>query len=356
MTMPETLKAVVVGCRRGRSHAVPISELDEFELIGLCDLSKESAEELADETGNPPTFTEYDEMLARTDPDIVAVAVPTALHCQYVLKALEKGVRGIVCEKPVARDLGEANEMVQACRARGVPLIFQHQRRLSDPYLTMRRLIAESAVGELQLIRVSCAGQVITDGTHSVDLIFHLAGDPVPEWVFGQIHRLRPDPNEARSQGGKPSGGYRYGHPIEDGAVAVIQFSGGVRAELLCGDMRLPGRGYQDVEVFGTEGRLWRASDRAEIPLQRQDASGGWREAPLDRTEFGTEDADTRSYKLFAETVMNGAIHPLNSDTALSTFQVLMGIYESARLNARVEMPVDQKQFPLALMIAQGRA
>ncbi len=160
---------------------------------------------------------------------------------------------------------------------------------------------------------------MITDGTHSVDLIFHLAGDPVPQWVFGQIHRLPPDPDEPRAQGGKVSGGYRYGHPVEDGAVAVIRFEGDVRAELLCGDMRLPGRGYQDVEAFGTEGRLWRASDRAETPLQIQDASGGWREVPLDLSPFCTADADTRSYELLADTVKRGAAHPLSAATALSS-------------------------------------
>jgi len=350
------LEAVVVGCRRGRAHALPISELDAYELVGLCDLSREAAEGLAAETGGPPVFTDYDRMLAQTDPDVVAVAVPTALHCEYVCKAVGKGVRGIVCEKPVAHNLEEARRMVQVCKAGGVPLVFQHQRRLSDPYLTMRRLVEEGAIGELQLVRVSCAGQVITDGTHSMDLASHLAGDPVPEWVFGQIHRLPPDPDEPRAQGGKVSGGYRYGHAVEDGAVAVVQFRGGVRAELLCGDMRIPGRGYQDVEVFGTRGRLWRASDRSEVPVQIQDAAGGWREAPLDRDSFGTGDADTRSYMIFAGSVEHGTAHPLNSDTALSLFQVLMGVYESARLNQKVELPLQQDQFPLDLLISAGRA
>ncbi len=354
--MSGVLKTVVVGCRRGRSHAVPIAALDSFELVGLCDLDRDAAESLAAETCSPPVFTDYDEMLSKTDPDVVAVSVPTALHSEYVLKALDRGVKGIVCEKPVARNLDEARKMVQASGDRGVPLIFQHQRRLSDPFLTMRRLIANGAIGELQLIRTSCAGQVTTDGTHSVDLIFHLAGDPAPEWVFGQIHRLPPGPDEPRAQGGKASGGYRYGHPIEDGAMALIEFESGVRAELLCGDVRLPGRGYQDIEVFGTGGRLWRASDRAEIPLQIQDASGGWREVPLDEAPFESTDPDTRSYELLADTVTFGAVHPLNSRTALREFEVVMGVYESARLNSRIEFPIKQGRFPLEMMIEDGRA
>ncbi len=137
--MPRTLKSVVVGCRRGRSHAGPIAQLEEFELVGLCDLSRDTAEGLAAETGNPPVYTDYDEMLAQTDPDVVAVSVPTAVHCEYVLKALDKGVKGIVCEKPVACNLKEAREMVRICEEKVVDLIFQHQRRLSDPFLTMRR-------------------------------------------------------------------------------------------------------------------------------------------------------------------------------------------------------------------------
>jgi len=220
--MSGVLKAVVVGCRRGRSHAVPIAALDSFELIGLCDLDRDAAESLAAETGSPPVFTDYAEML----------------------------------------------------------------------------------------------------------------------WA----------------QGGKASGGYRYGHPIEDGAMALIEFEDGVRAELLCGDVRLPGRGYQDVEVFGTGGRLWRASDRAEIPLQIQDASGGWREVPLDEAPFESADPDTRSYELFADTVTSGAVHPLSSETALREFEVVVGVYESARLNSRIEFPMKQDRFPLEMMIEDGRA
>jgi predicted dehydrogenase len=220
----------------------------------------------------------------------------------------------------------------------------------------MRRLIAEGAIGDLQLIRVSCAGQVITDGTHSVDLIFHLAGDPVPDWVFGQVHRLPPNPDEPKAMGGKPSGGYRYGHPIENGAMAVVQFKDGLRAELLCGDVRLLNRPYQDVEAFGSRGRLWRSGDNADPPLQIQDGKGGWRAAQLDPDEFGTPDPDTRSYILFAESVRNGAPHPLNAGNALYMFQTLMGIYESARLNRKITLPVEQEEFPLDLMIAEGRA
>ncbi len=355
----EALKAVVVGCGMGANHARAMAGLDEYELVAVCDIDEERATGLAEGVGGVRVYTDYREMIAETRPDVVAVATPTSSHAEITIHAAEAGARGICCEKPVAKSMGQARTMAETCEARGIPLIFNHQRRLHPAYVAMRRLIEEGAIGDLYLVRGTCGGQVVTDGTHTVDLLFHLAGDPEVEWVFGQVYRDRPDPSEEKAEGRNPSGGYRYGHPIETGAIATFQFGTGVRAEMLIGGVRFPGRPYQDLEAFGTVGRLWRSGDRAEPPLLiRDEEAGGWRPAPLNLSEAEADQLFPmrQSYTMFARTIREGAPHPLCAANALREFEVLMAVYESARLNARIELPLQQDEFPLELMIEEGRA
>src|SRR6185503_594964 len=148
----------------------------------------------------------------------------------------------------MAVSLGDARAMVAACRARGCALVVNHQRRTQGPYLAMRRLMEVGAIGTVELIRASCPGDLLSDGTHAIDSIRHLAGDAPVRWVFGQDCRDRPDPAEPGGAGYDVSGGWRYGHPIETGAFAVLGFASGLRAELFTGSLHLKGRQYQDFE------------------------------------------------------------------------------------------------------------
>jgi predicted dehydrogenase len=219
----------------------------------------------------------------------------------------------------------------------------------------MRRLTEEGAIGEVYLIRGTCAGDMLGDGSHLVNSIRWLAGDEDAAWVFGQVYREEPDPDEPRGMGHVRSGGWRYGYPVETGAMAVIEFTSGLRAELLTGEMRVPGRAYQDYEVFGTEGRLWRAGDSADPPVLMWDGEpGGWRPAPVEGAA-GQFDPMLSSYRLFARTVREGAPHPLAGESVLKGLEVIMAVHESARLRQRVELPLEQEEFPLRLMIESGQ-
>ena len=336
----------------GALHARAMASLEEYELVAVCDIRKEVAEAIADELGCE-VYTDYDAMLAEVRPDVVAIATPTYLHAEMAFKAIEAGVRGIYCEKPMATNLADARKMVELCRERGIALAVNHQRRLSAVHYKMRRLLEEGAIGEVYLIRGSCGGDVMSDGTHTIDTILHLAGDPEVRWVFGQIYREEPRPGEGRSMGFHPSGGWRFGHMIENGAMAVFELGNGWRAEIFTGGMSLPGRRYQDIEAFGTRGRLWHPGDGSDPPLLIwNEGTSGWSPVPMDDIPEEVRELDpiTYGYRLFARTVKEGAHHPLRGENALRGFEVVMAVYESARLRAKLALPLRQDRFPLELM------
>ncbi len=354
-TSEAPFRTCIVGCKRGTAYAAAMAETGEFDLVAVCDLIEERAQELVEEFGRAAAYTDYEAMLQAEEPEVVGVATDNSSHAELTIAAAEAGAAGIVCEKPMAVSMGEARAMAEACRTNDCRLVVTHQRRMSRVMVQMRRLMEQGAIGEIELIRASCAGDVLSDGTHAVDSVRWLAADGEVSWLLGQIHREKPDPDEPKGMGHKRSGSYRYGHPVEDGGFGVFEFESGVRAEVLCGDVRLPWpRQYQDYEVFGTEGRLWRPGDRNDPPLLIQDeAGGGYREVEIESEE--RRGAMTTVWREFARFLREGGSHPLSMESALKDHEVVMSIYESARAHRRIEPPLEQEEFPLRLMLEEGQ-
>ena len=215
----------------------------------------------------------------------------------------------------------------------------------------MRELITTGAIGEVTLLRGSCQGDLLSDGTHLIDSLLFFAGDLEIAWAFAGIYRREPDPSEARGAGYHASGGYRYGHAIESGGMGTWEFKTGLRAEIFWGELRLPGRKYQDYEVLGTRGRLWRTGDQDPENLFIQTSgTDGWQPVPV---EGDRRAVLTRNYDLLARNIRSGnGAHPLSGENSFRGFEVLMSLYESARTRTRIELPLTQEQFPLALMLA----
>jgi predicted dehydrogenase len=257
----------------------------------------------------------------------------------------------------------EARLMVNICERFGTKLMIGHQRRLTPVYRTIKKLMDDGAIGDITMIRGACAGDFIGDGTHTVDSIRYLLGDPEPNWLLSSMFRL---PIGTPEWGGRGFTGRRFGHSIESGASVIIDFPGERRAEILTGYVRTPGRAYQDIEVFGTKGRIWRAGDSADPELLIQDEhSVSFREAPVARPEadeslldgggHGANIAErTAVCEALANMIRTGGRHELDGYNALKTHEIVMAAYESSRTHTRVEFPLKQDRFPLDMMLENG--
>jgi UDP-N-acetyl-2-amino-2-deoxyglucuronate dehydrogenase len=380
--MKTPLKAVVVGCRMGAGHASCFAKIKEYKLVGVCDLREDVAKAAAEKSGNPTVYSDFGKMLAETKPDVVAIATPNASHAALTQQSLEAGVKAICAEKPMAVHLADGRRMVEACRAKGVPLIVNHQRRVGPDLTLMRSMIDQGVLGEVCVVRGNCAGDILSDGTHLVDSIMWLAGDREVEWVLGQVHRVAPKKSEGGGAGFDVKNGFRFGHPIETGGFAVAKLKDGPRVEIACGDLRVDYRAYQDYEVVGAKGTLWRTGDETGSNLfvcdgkpgnlvagidekwrykpvaPKSGNEGPWRSVSLSVEAIAGlkdgENAMMRSYRLFVDTILNGASHPMSGENALRGFEVIAAIYESARLRAKVALPLGQDRFALEMMVKEG--
>ena len=358
--MSKQLIGAVVGLRMGKNHAAAMAKNEDIELKAVCDLSEEAAEavlsSVREDGAEPRVYADYSLMLKEVKPDVLAVATPNRLHAAMAMEAAESGVRAICCEKPIAVDLGEARKMVRACREAGIFLIVNHQRRLGSDFQWMRERIESGSIGEVYLIRGNCAGDMLSDGTHLIDSALFLSGDIDWSWAFASYHREDSGGDESSGGGYHATGGWRFGHPIENGMFTVAELVNGVKIELLTGDLRDPKRPYHDIEVLGTNGGLWRSGDKLDENLFQRASGGNWE--PVTAVDRTTSKATIpESYRRMVKLLSEGGTddsHPLGADYSMRGFELLMGAYESARTNSVIKPPVTQDRYPLAVAIGLG--
>src|SRR5947207_2966319 len=126
-------------------HAPLIASADGCELAGVLTRSPERRAELA---RNHPGTPAFDSLAAFADAGIEAVAIstPVATHMDLAREALGLGF-AVVCDKPFAPDAGAARETVELAERVGRPLSVYQNRRWDSDFLTLRRLLAEDALG-----------------------------------------------------------------------------------------------------------------------------------------------------------------------------------------------------------------
>ena len=349
--VPETkLRMAVVGLRMGLGHCGGAVDSGCFELVGVCDLSEDALKAARTRFPGARGFTDFGVMLEEVRPEVVVIATPNAIHHVQCMAALgSSGLRGLMVEKPMTLTLAQAREVMGVARERGVKVAVNHQRRTWPVFRTMRRLMVSGAIGAPKLIRGSCAGDFLSDGTHLVDTTRYLAGDAKVRGLWATVFRGI-DTHHT---------GVRFGHTTDTGAMAVLDFEGGLRAELFTGQLQPPGRAYQDYEVIGTEGRLWRAGDQAAVQLLLQDTAGGWRQVRLDPYDVPEHPnlSLANVYVRFYQQIAEGRPNPMSGEAGLAAMEICHAVYESARLNRRMTFPLqgDVAGWPIDQMIEAGR-
>ena len=211
------------------SHTQALSFVPGVELVAVCDLIPKMLDDFKRNWSHrwPDTrlYTDHKEMLARESVDILAVATPDNVHTPIVLDGVDAGVKGILCEKPLATSLEDADRMIKACEDRGVVLTVDHTRRWSPIFHKVRDAIRAGDIGQLSTIVGNLGGpraMLFRNGTHLIDaMCFFAESEPVK--VFAHLEEGFEDWDRYRGDGGTL--------PEKDpGASGFVLFRNGVRA------------------------------------------------------------------------------------------------------------------------------
>ncbi len=167
------------------------------ECVGIYNRTRSKAEKLAQEFSVSTVYDDPRAMLRETRPDFVDIVTDAATHHRFTLMAAEMGLP-VVCQKPMAASLAEAEEMVAVCRERRVPLLINENWRWQTPIREFRRHLLESSLGRVLRARIRMVSGfpvfqnqpflreleqfVLTDmGSHVLD---------VARWMFGEPQSL----------------------------------------------------------------------------------------------------------------------------------------------------------------------
>lgn len=242
------------------------------EVMAICDENGERARDLANEHAIPRIFTDYGEMLLSADLDVVSVCTPNALHAPVTIAALDAGAH-VICEKPMALTVAEAERMVAAARRADRKLTIAFHNRFRPSCQVLKQFVEAGILGEIYYATVSMlrrsgipgygswftnkdlagGGALIDNGVHGLDLALWFMGHPRPVSVTGvTFSEFGP---RRRGLGGwgadiRP-GVQRF--DVDDLAAAMIRFENGavLRLEASWAGYSA-GRGR--LQLFGREG------------------------------------------------------------------------------------------------------
>ena len=226
---PEPASGIPVFGVTGRSHAAAYHQHPQTEVVAVCDIRPEAVSEFREQWGDvwPDVncYTDYKELLEREQPDIVSVVTPDHLHADITIEAARGSARAVLCEKPIATTLADADRMIEATAREGVLLSVEHTRRWSHEFHLVRQLIRSGTYGSLRNIVANLYGpraMLFRNGTHTVDMICFFA-ESDPEWLTAILEPGFEEYGEYLGDGG-------HDPASEPAANAFIQFANGVRA------------------------------------------------------------------------------------------------------------------------------
>ncbi len=336
----------------GRGYA-KLAEKGIVELVACCDLDAAKAKAFADKFGFARTYTDFNEMLAAERLDCVSVCTWNAAHKPATVAALKAGAN-VLCEKPMALNAAEAQEMLDTAERTGRLLQIGFVRRFGKDADTVLEFKNAGALGDIYFAkatylrrdgcpggwfgdkRFSGGGPLIDLGVHVIDLTRYLAGCPKPVSVFGRTYN---NLGCNRAKGGDdawdaPAGFDNYEYSVEDFATALITFDNGLTLDVEASFNLNIEKDVGNVELFGTKAGL-KLDPGVELYT---DMAGRY----VNVKPTGDTGFDMNSFNLevagFIDAVTGKAPCRATAEDGLVLMKILDAIYESAATGKSVDI------------------
>ena len=331
----------------GRSfHAPFVAAVDGLRVAAIATSRADRQADARRAHPEAAVVESFDELVDRSDVDIVVVASPNRTHVPLGIRALEAG-RHVIVDKPIATDIADAERLVEAAERTGKVLSVYHNRRFDGDFLTVRSLVAEGTLGPIDSLEsrfeigvplaeawredADEAGGPHRDlGAHLVDQALQLFGEPVR--VFAQLDRRRP------------------GTAVNDSAFVALEHPGGERSRIWTSLISAWGR-----PRFRLRGLLGEFVKDERDPQEARAMAGGRPSDP----GFGEDEPEQwgrlyvigeeprtvptkagdyrRFYELFRDAVRTGSPPPVDPLDAIRGLRVLEAAEASSRTGSIIE-------------------
>jgi predicted dehydrogenase len=245
-----------------------------------CATDRESLQAFADTWGWEDIETDWRKVIARPDIDIVDISVPQNLHKEIAVAAAKAG-KHIFCEKPLAMNIAEAEEMLAAAQAAKVVHYLNHNYRRVPAVMLAKQLIDEGRIGTIYHWRgaylqswimdpdfpltwhlrkeTAGAGPHIDLNSHSIDLARFLVGD------ISEVTAMTANFITERPLPGKGAATFSAGTgektemgkvTVEDAAFLVVRFANGALGSFDTTRFATGRKNYNTFEIYGSKGAI----------------------------------------------------------------------------------------------------
>ena len=338
----KTFRAAVIGCGGiSHVHIAALKNMPQVEIAAVCDIRPDRLQEAAEATG-AKAYTDWEEVVALPDIDVIHICLPHYLHTPVAVKALGLG-KNVLCEKPLSTTFEGAKQMIEASEKPGAGtfgVIFQN--RYNPSVAAAKAIIDSGEMGALTGICASVcwkregayytesgwrgdsvtegAGTLINQSIHTLDLLTYLGGPLV---------RVR----------GSVFTGLNEGIiNVEDNAMAVAMYESGARALIHTSNNNAVSAPIEmdiylengSLKMFGP--KLYKVENQ-ELHL----VSAGDDRAVVGKAVWGTGHAAELEdyYACLAE----GRPFPIDGRSAFPALSLVLSIIRSSREGSWVELP-----------------
>jgi predicted dehydrogenase len=314
---------------------------DRLTLVAAADVNADAARAAA-APWDADAYADGHQLLERRDLDMVLIATPEAWHREWT-EAAAAGGRHVLCEKPMATTVDDADAMIAACRRAGVHLMIAHSRRFTMRYMQIRRAIDRGDLGTVRLLRENerrsragsgagyytathwsgdpkvSVGAAILNGVHETDLLRWFVGaEPVS---VSCEHKITVEGNRG----------------VPDFLTYTVRFANGAVGSSELSNCLPPGYpAFHQLELYGDRGAL-RARDHDLISATRfregaAEFPGGY-EILLHNLP-----AYVREQAAFVDAIRRDAPVPMPPEEARDALRLALAGVESARTGRVVHL------------------
>ncbi len=334
MEMKKVRWGVLSTAKIGLTQVIPaIERAENAELAAIASRS-DKVHAIAEEHGMSTAYESYEALLADSEIDAVYIPLPNHLHKEWTMKAAAAG-KHVLCEKPAALTVAEAEEMVGFCRSRNVKFAEAFMYQLHPQHSRVKEIMASGEIGDIRLIQSSHSfymadrdtnirmdkmmggGSLYDLGCYSIQLSRHLTdAEPVEVQAFAEMDKT---------------------DGVDLTAHGWLRFESGIRALFDCSFDMVPRNEY---EVIGTQGSI-------RVPHAfRPDIVGGVgtiivKAGDVQRTEEVDGDSYRHEVENFSSAVLEDREPWISGDSTIRNMRVLDACYESISTGQRVQLSAE---------------
>ena len=345
----------IIGCGMiAEFHAKAIEAMPNARLINMMDRSKACALSLAPKFGCD-AYDNLDEFLAQPGLDIVTIATPSGAHLEPVEAAAKAG-KHIICEKPLEITLERIDRMIEVCKENGVLLAGIMPRRFNPATIEFKKAIDTGRLGKVTLAdayvkwyrtqayydsgawrgtwALDGGGAMMNQSIHTIDLLYHLAGDIDSVAAFADlaIHR---------------------DIEVEDNAAAVVRFKSGALGVIEGSTSCFSNSGHPaEVHVCGEAGSVFLKDDAFTVwdfkeaaaddeRIKKQFSPAGGAGAGAADPKAISFEWHQRNFEDVLKALDEGGQPAIDGYEARKSVEIILAIYESALAGGKpVKLPL----------------